>query len=155
VGPRIDPAVTESPLHILVAEDNIVNQRVAALLLKKLGHKPHAVANGVEVLAALEGEEFDLILMDCQMPEMDGYEATARIRRGARQADIWIVALTANAMAGDRERCLAAGMNDYLSKPMREPELAAALARYRHARAAPDAAVPAAEARGSPPRPGE
>ncbi len=108
-----------------------MNQRVASLLLKKLGHRAHAVANGFEAIAALAEAEFDLVLMDCQMPEMDGYEATDRIRQGASQQDIWIVALTANAMAGDRDRCLAVGMNDYLSKPMREAELAAALDRFR------------------------
>jgi CheY-like chemotaxis protein len=130
-------------LRILIAEDNIVNQQVASLLLKKRGHKQEAVANGIETLAALERAEFDVILMDCQMPDMDGYEATRRIRQGTRQSDIWIIALTANAMAGDRERCLDAGMNDYLSKPMREPELAAVLARFRASRPGPGAATSA------------
>jgi CheY-like chemotaxis protein len=131
-----DLPTAQAPLRVLVAEDNVVNQRVAVLLLKKLGHPFHGVANGYEALAALEHDEYDLIMMDCQMPELDGYETTARIRQHLRHRDMWIIALTANAMAGDRERCLAAGMNDYLSKPMREAELSAALTRYRGARAA-------------------
>jgi len=116
-------------LRILVAEDNIVNQRVAALQLQRLGHTVEIAANGHEVLKALEARSFDVIMMDCQMPEMDGYEATRRIRQIPALAQLHIIAMTANAMQGDRERCLAAGMDDYVSKPTRSADLQAALLR--------------------------
>jgi CheY-like chemotaxis protein len=122
-------------LRVLVAEDNVVNQRVARLQLEKLGHRVDVVANGLEVLEAVERVPYDVILMDCQMPEMDGYEATRRLRSASSRREILIVAMTAHAMEGDRELCLAAGMNDYVSKPMRSPELEAALERMRRMRA--------------------
>ncbi len=116
--------------RILVAEDNAVNQKVIAMQLAKLGYKSDLVSNGVEVLAALDRSTYDLILMDCQMPEMDGFEATRCIRRRASgDRDIAIVAVTANAMTGDRDRCLEAGMNDYVTKPVRVEDLRDALAR--------------------------
>jgi signal transduction histidine kinase/DNA-binding response OmpR family regulator/HPt (histidine-containing phosphotransfer) domain-containing protein len=119
---------------ILLAEDNEVNQEVARCLLESLGLTADVAGDGREVLAALERRRYDVILMDCQMPRMDGFEATHRIRAweaGTPQARrIPIIALTANAMTGDRERCLEAGMDDYLCKPIRAPELAAALARW-------------------------
>jgi len=118
-------------LRILVAEDNIVNQRVATLQLQRLGHSIEIAANGLEVLHALQTRTFDVILMDCQMPEMDGYEATRSIRQNPAHAHLHIIAMTANAMQGDRERCLAAGMNDYVSKPTRPADLQAALARIQ------------------------
>jgi PAS domain S-box-containing protein len=129
--PQPEPAPPGQALRVLVAEDNVVNQRVARLQLEKLGHRVDLAANGLEVLEALERAPYDLILMDCQMPEMDGYEATRRIRQGTRQQDILVVAMTAHAMEGDREACLEAGMNDYLSKPVRLPGLQAVLENAR------------------------
>lgn len=119
----------ECPLHILVAEDNPVNQRVTSLLLNRLGYQPEVVANGLEALAAMERSGYDVILLDIQMPEMDGLQAAREIRRRHGNNAPWIIALTANAVDGDREECLAAGMNDYLSKPVRGHQLATALRR--------------------------
>ena len=114
------------PRRILVAEDNIVNQKLISGLLRRLGYQPQLVGNGVACLENLRHNAYDLVLMDCQMPDMDGYEATSRIRQGEageRNRDLCILALTASAMVGDRERCLKAGMDDYLSKPIQAPEL--------------------------------
>ncbi|MFA6960696.1 MAG: response regulator [Opitutaceae bacterium] len=121
------------PLRLLVADDNAVNQKVAVMLLKRFGYNADAVGNGVEVMKALETKIYDIILLDVQMPEMDGYEAARRI------CEKWstleynrprIVAMTGNAMQGDRERCLASGMDDYISKPVQVEELKAALERW-------------------------
>jgi PAS domain S-box-containing protein len=123
--PMLSP---RKPLRVLVAEDNRVNQRVLLAQLNRLGYRADAVADGTEVLKLLEGREYDAILMDVQMPDMDGYETTRRIRQrpvGKRQP--YIVAVTANAMRGDAELCLNAGMNGYISKPVRVEELAEAL----------------------------
>ena len=123
--------------RILVAEDNPVNQRVAQHLLSRLGYRADFVGNGLEVIEALSRQPYDVILMDAQMPEMDGFKATRRLRASpSPHGRPWVVAVTANAMEGDREACLAAGMDDYVSKPMRVEALAAALARAREARAA-------------------
>jgi CheY-like chemotaxis protein len=110
----------------LIAEDNPVNRQVAAAQLKKLGYTADSVANGLEVLEALSRIPYDIILMDCQMPELDGYETTRQLRQlGGHQP--YIIAMTANAMQGDRDSCLAAGMDHYVSKPVRQSELKAAL----------------------------
>ena len=116
---------SDRPLRILLTEDNPINQTVATRMLEKRGHSVRVAHNGREALSALEHEPFDLILMDIQMPEMDGFEATAAIRERERStgAHIPIVAMTAHAMNGDRERCLGAGMDGYVSKPIRLPEL--------------------------------
>ncbi|MGD0367809.1 MAG: PAS domain S-box protein [Acidobacteriaceae bacterium] len=114
---------------ILVAEDNLTNREVILAQLEKLGYNAHAVSNGAEAVEALQHGNHDLVLMDCAMPVMDGYEATHRIRASAH-AQIPIVALTASAMAPDRERCLAEGMDDYLAKPVELPRLAKTLARW-------------------------
>ena len=108
-----------APLHILVTEDNPVNQKVALHLLKRLGYHADLAANGLEALAALTRQDYDVVLMDVHMPEMDGLEATCTIRRQLppdRQPTI--IALTAAAMREDQDACLAAGMDDYLSKPV-------------------------------------
>jgi CheY-like chemotaxis protein/HPt (histidine-containing phosphotransfer) domain-containing protein len=140
---RIDPTLAAQspevsqagPASILVAEDNPVNQEVARRLLVKLGCQPEVVANGREVVDASARGTYDAILMDCQMPILDGYEAAVEIREreaaaGPGAARIPIIALTAAAMPGDRERCLAAGMNDYVAKPMTLDSLAEALRRW-------------------------
>ncbi len=122
-------------VRILVAEDNPVNQRLVSKQLSKLGFKADAVGDGVEVLDALQKVPYDIILMDCQMPEMDGYRVTERIRQSEKVSAIhfksspYIIALTANALAGDRDKCLAAGMNDYLSKPVQLSDLESVLHR--------------------------
>lgn len=111
-------------LHILLAEDSVVNQKLAVYLLEKWGHRVTVAATGREAVEAIERQPFDLVLMDVQMPELDGLQATAAIRRReAGQHHVPIVAMTAHAMVGDRERCLAAGMDGYLSKPIRAREL--------------------------------
>jgi two-component system sensor histidine kinase/response regulator len=117
-------------LNILLVEDNHVNQMVALNLLKKAGYHTDVVNNGLEALKALEKKDYDLILMDVQMPEMDGYEATAVIRKGDIKPAIPIIGLTANAMKGDREKCIEAGMDDYLSKPMRPKVLYALIEKW-------------------------
>jgi CheY-like chemotaxis protein len=119
--------------RVLLAEDNPVNQRVALSMLGHLGFKADLAANGLEVLAAVARQPYDVILLDLQMPHMDGLETVRRLRRdpAGESGRPWVIALTANAMQGDREVCLAAGMDDYLSKPVKLTELAAALARSR------------------------
>ncbi len=117
-------------LRVLLAEDNVVNQKVAVFMLQRLGCSADVAANGIEALEALTRRHYDVIFMDCQMPEMDGYEAARRIRNlDGDAAGIPIVAMTANAMQGDREECLRAGMDDYISKPVKIEDLEASLAR--------------------------
>jgi signal transduction histidine kinase/DNA-binding response OmpR family regulator len=131
-------------LRILVAEDNPVNQRLAARMLEKEGHEVAVAANGREALAAWRNRSFDLILMDMQMPEMDGFQATSAIRgaEASSSLHIPIVALTAHALSGYRERCLAAGMDDYLSKPIRKNDLLDVIAKHTKATEAFDLSQP-------------
>jgi PAS domain S-box-containing protein len=146
-GHAIDGAATTAPVltaegpvkvRVLLAEDNLVNQKVALIMLRKFGIEADVVATGIEALDALVGVSYDLVLMDCQMPEMDGFEATQRIRereRGSRRLPV--VAMTANAMVGDREKCLEAGMDDHIPKPVRVDELHRTLSRWLPAGAMP------------------
>jgi PAS domain S-box-containing protein len=121
------------PVRILVAEDNISSKQVALAILEKLGYQADVAANGKEALASLQKIPYDLVLMDCQMPEMNGYEAAGRIRdpqSGVVNPTVPIVALTAHAMKGDREECVAAGMNDYITKPVQSASLAAMIEKW-------------------------
>ncbi len=139
-GPaRLDPTLANRlPLRILLCDDNVINQKVALRLLQQMGYRAYLAANGLQALAALDQQAYDLIFMDVMMPEMDGLEATRAIRE--RQADpakfpnykspMAIVAMTASAMPGDREKCLAAGMDDYIAKPVRPEDIRAIIERW-------------------------
>ncbi len=129
--PAVAPDVRGRPLRFLLAEDNAVNQKLVVRLLEKRGHGVTVVGNGREAVAAVRGGGFDVVLMDVQMPEMDGYEATAAIRALERDGSghLPIIAMTAHAMKGDAERCLAAGMDAYVSKPINSTVLWAAVTR--------------------------
>ncbi len=122
-------AAMRHPLKILLAEDNVVNQKVALKILDRMGYRADVASNGKEAVDAVARQRYDVVLMDVQMPEMDGVEATTIIRDRFGADRPWIIALTANALQGDRERYLGVGMDDYLSKPIRVEELAAVLAR--------------------------
>jgi CheY-like chemotaxis protein len=130
-APTALPPDAGGSLVILLAEDNLVNQKLAVRMLQKRGHRVHVAATGREALAALGRDAFDVVLMDVQMPEMGGFEATAAIREAERTTGehMWIIGVTAHALKGDRERCLAAGMDDYVPKPIQSRELDAALAQ--------------------------
>jgi len=142
VAPPAAGAPAGSPIHterVLLADDNAINQKVASSMMAKLGYRTDPAANGLEALEAVKRQQYDIIFMDVQMPEMDGLEATRRIRAlaaAAGQRGPWIIALTANAMQDDRELCLSAGMDDYVTKPFKLPDLTAALERARAGRLA-------------------
>ena len=129
---RREPIVTD--YRALLAEDNVVNQQVIKKQLKRLGLEVQIAKNGREAVEMTAKSEFNLVFMDCQMPEMDGYEATKRIRERSNTDPIWIIALTADAMEGVREKCLATGMDDYLTKPTRLGDIVAALGRVKLSR---------------------
>ena len=138
-GTKLDPTLaTRFPLRVLLCDDNLVNQKVAMRLLQQMGYRADLAANGLEALEALDRQPYDLIFMDVMMPEMDGLEATRMIRERQQQrshspnykSPIVIVAMTANAMQGDREQCLAAGMDDYLAKPVRLEDIRAIVERW-------------------------
>ena len=130
---QFDPRMGEiNPLRILLAEDNTTNQKLAITVLGRLGYRADIAANGLEALQAIKRQTYDVILMDVQMPEMDGLEATQHLRQELlEERQPYVIAMTANAMEGDRELCLAAGMDDYVSKPIRVEELVRALSASR------------------------
>ncbi|MGH8355074.1 MAG: response regulator, partial [Pseudomonas sp.] len=142
------PARPRFDAQVLLVEDNLTNQQVAVLMLRTLGCRVDVAGNGREALRMVQAAAYDLLFMDCEMPEMDGFEAAAAIRRrGDGKAQTPIVAVTAQAMQGDRERCLKAGMNDYISKPVQLEAFAAALKRWAPSRLGPAGGAMAAERR--------
>lgn len=141
---KVPPGETR-PLRILLVEDNSVNQRVALLQLKKLGYEPDTALNGEQAVAAVQSNAYDVVLMDCHMPVMDGYTATQRIREWEQQTNrprLRILAMTADAGRGDAEHCYAAGMDDFITKPVHLPELNAALERVNAVASAVEAGAP-------------
>jgi CheY-like chemotaxis protein/HPt (histidine-containing phosphotransfer) domain-containing protein len=146
---KLDPTLgTRLPLRVLLCDDNVVNQKVALRLLQQMGYRAELAANGLEALAALDRQSFDLIFMDVMMPEMDGLQATKAIRERQRQkgshphykSSMIVVAMTANAMHGDKDKCLAAGMDDYLAKPVRLEDIRAIVERWGAVAGMPDVA---------------
>ncbi len=145
---RPSSALPQLGLRVLVVDDNAINRLIAARMVQRLGCEVVPVEGGKAAVAAATQERFDVVMMDCSMPDMDGYQATACIRAAPKPfADVPIVALTANALSGDRERCLAAGMDDYLTKPMQLAQLEQMLRRF----AAPPSSPAAGGARPSGP----
>jgi len=138
-GPSVPPQASAKPtrLNILMAEDNVINQRVLQVLLEHLGHCCVVVGNGREAIEQVEQQQFDLVLMDCHMPVLDGYRATTELRASARGRVLPIIAVTAQTLAGDSERCLAAGMDGYVSKPVQREVLVAEMQRVLEARRGP------------------
>jgi CheY-like chemotaxis protein len=120
----------ERQLEVLLVEDNRVNQIVASSMLHKLGYQVDVAGNGARALEALRQRVYDIVLMDCQMPVMDGYTATAQIRRERKWANLPIIAVTANVMQGDKDLCIAAGMNDYITKPYNKRDLEAVIEHW-------------------------
>ncbi|WP_045123313.1 response regulator, partial [Pseudomonas sp. GM80] len=116
--------------NVLLVEDNPVNQTVIEAMLRSLGFTVSVATDGAQAVRSAEGNDFEVILMDCRLPIIDGYEATRQIRRLPGRADVPIIALTANALQGDRETCLSAGMNDYLAKPFKRNDLQQILQRW-------------------------
>jgi CheY-like chemotaxis protein len=134
---KIDRGLAQRhPLKILLAEDNVVNQKVALKILDRMGYRADVASNGKEAVEAVKRQPYDVVLMDVQMPEMDGVEATTRIRERQGEKRPWIIALTANALQGDKEKYLGVGMDDYLSKPIKLEELSGALSRCKPSAAA-------------------
>lgn len=130
VSARADDAVAAStPIRILMAEDNLINQRVGRLILQRAGFEVDLANDGREAIEAHSKKSYDVILMDCQMPVMDGLEASRNIRQLAAPQPV-IIAVTANALVGEREKCLEAGMNDYLSKPFHAEELVSIVKKW-------------------------
>ncbi len=132
-GVQADEALDDKcPRRVLLAEDNAINQRVALAQLAKLGIKPDVAKDGREAFEAFQKSKYDLIFMDCQMPEVDGFEATAMIRKAEQHTGchVAIVAMTANAMESDRDNCIAAGMDDYISKPVNLGKLRTAVEHW-------------------------
>jgi CheY-like chemotaxis protein len=135
IAPKAEPAKASMdkeiakghPLRILLAEDNQVNQKLALRILEQMGYRADVASNGIEAVESIERQTYDVVLMDVQMPEMDGLDATRNIRKLPKVTQPHIIAMTANAMEGDKEMCIAAGMNDYVSKPIRVNELVEAL----------------------------
>ena len=138
-----DASAPLTGFRVLLVDDNAVNQKLGERLLRKLGVDVTSAWNGIEALDALRARRFDAVLMDCQMPEMDGYEATQRLRAGdggVLDPRVPVIAMTANALAGDRERCIAAGMDDYIPKPVDTKRLRASLERALLQTGAPETA---------------
>jgi CheY-like chemotaxis protein len=150
---KLDPKLAERmPLRMLLADDNVINQKVALRLLQQMGYRPDVASNGVEAVSALDRQTYDIVFMDVMMPEMDGLEATKVIRERQKnrghyptyKESLIIVAMTASAMQGDRERCLAAGMDDYLAKPVRPEDVRKVIERWGGAASVPEATAHAA-----------
>jgi two-component system, sensor histidine kinase and response regulator len=150
-APQARPVAAANAMRILIAEDNIVNQKVAVNQVQKLGCQVDVVGNGQAALDAMAANHYDLVLMDCQMPELDGYEATTRLRlREGDSGHTVVVAMTAHAIEGDREKCLACGMDDYLSKPLRFEDLSTIVKKYQPVRPVAEGA-PVAQRRAETP----
>ncbi|WP_434687561.1 response regulator [Pseudanabaena minima] len=133
LSPLVQPNLPSANFQVLIAEDNLVNQRILALFLESLGYSPKLANNGLEVLEALDQENYDVIFMDIQMPKVDGITATKKIRQDFKQQP-WIVALTANALPEDRQLCLDAGMNDFITKPIQIEDIVNIFTRYSNSK---------------------